>query len=245
MQPALARHGWAELALRFARFLSLSWGHCRRCPMAQATQPLIEPVTLEGGPVRLEPLALRHVPALVAAAAEERATFGWTHVPDGEQAMRAYVETALALAANAEAVPFATVDARQGRVVGSTRFANFEYLPWPHMPPNPSPRPDGVEIGWTWLAASAQRSPINTAAKLLMLGHAFEHWQVKVVRLKTDRRNARSRAAIERIGGRLDGVIRAQAVGADGVLRDSAFYSIVESEWPAVRAGLEARLARP
>jgi RimJ/RimL family protein N-acetyltransferase len=213
--------------------------------MAQATEPLAGAVTLEGGPVRLEPLGLSHIPALVAAAAENRATYGWTHVPDGEPAMRAYVETALALAANGEAVPFATIDARDGRVVGSTRFANFEYLPWPGNREGRALRPDGVEIGWTWLAASAQRSPINTGAKLLMLRHAFEHWQVKVVRLKTDRRNARSRAAIERIGGRLDGVIRAQAVGADGVLRDSAFYSIVESEWPGVRAALEARLARP
>jgi len=213
--------------------------------MAEATQPLAGAVTLESHAVRLEPLTLDHVPALVDAAAEERASYGWTHVPDGEQAMRAYVETALALANAGEAVPFATIDVRQDRIVGSTRFANFEYLPWPHMPPNPDRRPDGVEIGWTWLAASAQRSPINTGAKLLMLRHAFEEWQVSVVRLKTDRRNARSRAAIERIGGRLDGVIRAQAVGADGALRDSAFYSIVESEWPGVRAGLEARLARP
>jgi RimJ/RimL family protein N-acetyltransferase len=195
--------------------------------------------------VRLEPLTLSHVPALSAAAAEDRTTYGWTHVPDGEQAMRAYVETALALAEAGEAVPFATIDLRDGRVAGSTRFANFEYLPWPGGAAGRERHPDGVEIGWTWLAASAQRSAVNTAAKLLMLRHAFEEWQVRVVRLKTDRRNARSRAAIERIGGRLDGVIRAQAVGADGALRDSAFYSIVESEWPAVRAGLEARLARP
>lgn len=245
MQMALARTGRAELALRFARFLSLSWGHCRRCGMAHATQPVVGPVTLESFAVRLEPLALHHIPALLAAATEDRSTYGWTHVPDGEQAMRAYVETALTLAEAAEAVPFATIDVGAGRVVGSTRFANFEYLPWLFTPGDPSPRPDGVEIGWTWLAASAQRSATNTAAKLLMLRHAFELWQVKVVRLKTDRRNARSRAAIERIGGRLDGVIRAQAVGADGVLRDSAFYSIVESEWPGVRAALEARLARP
>ena len=245
MQMALARPSRVELALRFPRFLSLSWGHLGRCPMTQAAEPLIRAATLEAGPVRLEPLSLDHIPALLAAATEDRSTYGWTHVPDGAQAMRAYVETALALAAHGEAVPFATIDGRRNRVVGSTRFANFEYLPWPPMPANPSRRPDGVEIGWTWLAASAQRSDINTGAKLLMLRHAFEQWQVRVVRLKTDRRNARSRAAIERIGGRLDGVIRAQAVGADGVLRDSAFYSIVESEWPGVRAALEARLARP
>ncbi len=213
--------------------------------MTQATQHAAGPVTLENHAVRLEPLTIEHVPALLAAAAGDRSTYGWTHVPDGEPAMRAYVETALALADAGEAVPFATVDLSTGRVAGSTRFANFEYLPWPDGHGSRDRRPDGVEIGWTWLAASAQRSPINTAAKLLMLRHAFEQWQVSVVRLKTDRRNARSRAAIERIGGRLDGVIRAHAVGADGVLRDSAFYSIVESEWPAVRAGLEARLARP
>lgn len=213
--------------------------------MGQVTRTLVGAVTLEDSPVRLEPLALRHIPALVEAAAEERSTYGWTHVPDGDQAMRAYVEAALALADAGAAVPFATIDRRDGRVAGSTRFANFEYLPWPGERDDRDRRPDGVEIGWTWLAASAQRSPVNTAAKLLMLRHAFEHWQVRVVRLKTDRRNARSRAAIERIGGRLDGVIRAQAVGADGTLRDSVFYSIVESEWPAVRAALEARLARP
>jgi len=213
--------------------------------MPQATRPAVAPITLEGSGVRLEPLTLDHVPALVKAAGEDRSTYGWTYVPDGETPMIAYVETALALAANGEAVPFATIDLRAGRVVGTTRFANFEYLPWPARPDEPGPRADGVEIGWTWLAASAQRSAINTGAKLLMLRQAFEQWHVRVVRLKTDRRNARSRAAIERLGGKLDGVVRAQAVGADGVLRDSAFYSIVESEWPGVRAELEARLARP
>ena len=104
--------------------------------------------------------------------------------------------------------------------------------------------PDGVEIGWTWLASSVQRSAINTEAKLLMLRHAFETWGARVVRLKTDRRNARSRAAIERIGGRLDGVLRAHTVGRDGALRDTAYYSIIESEWPAVRASLEERVVR-
>lgn len=213
--------------------------------MTQSIESLVVPVTLDGAAVRLEPLSLDHVPALLRAANEERSTYGWTHVPEGDGAMLAYVEAALSLAAKREAVPFAIIDARSGRVVGSTRFANFEYLPWPaHALASPA-RPDGVEIGWTWLAASAQRSAINTGAKFLMLRHAFDKWGVRVVRLKTDRRNVRSRAAIERIGGKLDGVIRAQAVGADGVLRDSAYYSIVESEWPGVRAALEARLALP
>lgn len=212
--------------------------------MTHATVSPVQSVTLEGPAVRLEPLSLDHVPALVAAAAEDRATYAWTHVPDGEAEMRAYVEAALELAGRGEALPFATLDLATGRVVGSTRFANFERLPWGGSPPGPATPPDGVEIGWTWLAASAQRSAINTGAKYLMLRHAFEAWGTRVVRLKTDRRNARSRAAIERIGAKLDGVIRAHSVGADGQLRDSAYYSIVESEWPAVRAALEARLGR-
>jgi RimJ/RimL family protein N-acetyltransferase len=99
-----------------------------------------------------------------------------------------------------------------------------------------------VEIGWTWLAADAQRTALNSEAKYLMLAHAFERWRVHRVSLQTDARNARSRAAIERIGARLDGVLRAQRPAADGTVRDSAYYTILDSEWPAVRARLEARL---
>ncbi|GMV85716.1 MAG: N-acetyltransferase [Dehalococcoidia bacterium] len=212
--------------------------------MTHATFSPVQPVTLEGPAVRLEPLSLVHVPALAAAAAEDRATYAWTHVPHGEAETRAYVEAALELAGRGEALPFATRDLVSGRVVGSTRFANFERLPWDGTPASPAARPDAVEIGWTWLAASAQRSAINTGAKFLMLRHAFEVWGTRVVRLKTDRRNARSRAAIERIGAKLDGVIRAHSLGADGQLRDSAYYSIIETEWPAVRAALEARPGR-
>mgnify|MGYP001179128409 FL=1 len=204
----------------------------------------IGPATLTGQAVRLDPLRLDHIPLLLAAASEERATYDWTLVPHDEAAMREYVEGALDLAANREAVPFATVDLASGRVVGSTRFANFEYLSWPGMGGPAERGPDGVEVGWTWLAASAQRGPINTEAKLLMLRHAFDYWGVRVVRLKTDRRNARSRAAIERIGGKLDGVLRGHTVARDGALRDTAFYSIMESEWPAVRASLEERVTR-
>lgn len=213
---------------------------------ANAQGAAIEPVTLEGRYVRLEPLEPRHVPALVLAAGERRETYGWTFVPDGGGAMTEYVTTAVELRIQRQAIPFATIDAASGRVVGSTRFATFEHFPWP--PANPGQRgleyPDGVEVGWTWLAASAQRTPINTEAKYLMLRHAFETWRVHVVRLKTDRRNERSRAAIERIGATLDGVIRAERPGSDGTLRDTAFYSVVEAEWPAVRAALEGRLAR-
>ena len=99
-----------------------------------------------------------------------------------------------------------------------------------------------VEIGWTWLAAAAQRTPINTEAKLLMLAHAFDHWRVHRVSLMTDARNQRSRNAILRLGARFDGVLRAARPASDGAIRDTAAFSILEAEWPAVRANLEARL---
>ena len=211
-----------------------------------ASNEAVAPVTLEGRNVRLEPLSMDHVEALAAAAAESRDTYGWTFVPEGIEGAREYVAAALDLGEKRQAVPFATVALASGRVVGSTRFATFEYHGWP--PASPHYRgegvPDAVEIGWTWLAASAQRTPINTEAKWLMLRHAFTSWRVLAVRLNTDRRNERSRTAIKRIGGRLDGILRANRMGADGAVRDSAAYSIIESEWPAVDAALRERLAR-
>jgi RimJ/RimL family protein N-acetyltransferase len=106
----------------------------------------------------------------------------------------------------------------------------------------PEGTPDVVEIGWTWLTAEAQRSGVNTDAKLAMLTHAFEVWRVLRVSLMTDSRNARSRGAIERLGARLDGVLRAARVANDGAVRDTAAYSILAAEWPGVKAGLAARL---
>lgn len=206
----------------------------------------VGPVTLAGEHVRLLPLSLEHLPALVAAAGEDRSNYQWTWVPDGEAAMRVYVEEALALRAERKAIPFATTVAETGQVVGCTRFANFEYHAW--APGSTHARgadvPDGVEIGWTWLAHSAQRTKANTEAKWLMLRFAFEELGVRVVRLNTDRRNVRSRAAIERIGGRLDGILRANRAATDDTVRDSAAYSIIESEWPEVDAALRERLAR-
>jgi RimJ/RimL family protein N-acetyltransferase len=206
-------------------------------------QPLV-PVTLTGRHVRLEPLALAHVPGLLDAATGPRETFLWTFVPAAEQAMHAYVETALRDQAEGKGVPFASVDVATGKVLGSTRFCNVERWPWP--PDSPRLRPpgyaDAVEIGYTWLHPSSQRSAINTEAKRLMLAHAFEVWEVHRVTLKTDERNARSRAAIERIGGRLDGLLRGHMPGSDESVRTSAVYSIMAGEWPAVRAKLDAML---
>ncbi len=216
--------------------------------MTQTTAQMgaaIQPITLAGRFVRLEPLERDHIPALVLAASEQRETYGWTFVPNGVDEMTEYVETAIGLRERRQAVPFATIDRSTGRVLGSTRFAKFEHFAWPAGNANQRglEYPDGVEIGWTWLAASAQRTPINTEAKYLMLRHAFETWRVYAVRLNTDRRNERSRAAIQRIGASLDGVVRAERPGSDGTLRDTAFYSMVEAEWPGAKLALEARLA--
>jgi len=141
-------------------------------------------------------------------------------------------------------MPFVTVERGTGRVVGSTRFGNIEFWPWPAGNPlqRGADRPDVVEIGWTWLAAGAQRTAVNTEAKLLMLTHAFETWRVHGVRLQTDARNERSRNAILRIGARFDGVVRVSRVASDGIIRDTAVFSITEAEWPEARARLQARL---
>ena len=201
-------------------------------------------VVLEGRHVRLEPLEQRHVAALVAVGSGPRDTFRLTTAPEGEAATRVYVKAAEDAYAAGTALPFATVSLALGRVVGTTRLANFERWAWPEG--HPGARPDGsvdaAEIGWTWLAPEAQRTAINTEAKRLMLAHAFETWRVHRVTLKTDARNARSRAAIERLGARLDGVLRAHFPAVDDTLRDSAVYSILAAEWPSVRAHLDARL---
>ena len=198
---------------------------------------MLDLVTLEGRYVRLEPLSLEHVPALVQAATQSRASYDLTDVPSDEPAMRRYVDTVLSLRDAAKALPFITIDGATGNVVGSTRFGNIEFWNWPAG--NPHQRgerlPDVVEIGWTWLSPDAQRTGINTEAKLLMLTHAFEFWTVHRVSFRTDSRNERSRVAIERLGARFDGVFRAASIAYDGAIRDSAVYSILDAEWPEVK----------
>lgn len=205
---------------------------------------MVNPVILEGRWVRLEPLEEAHAPGLLAAAAGRRDTYGFTLVPRNEAETAAYIETALGEQAVGRALPFATVDRARSLIVGATRFFNVEFWPWPPDNANQrgADRPDVVEIGWTWLAASAQRTPINTEAKLLMLAHAFEHWRVHRVSLMTDARNQRSRDAIMRLGARFDGILRAARPASDGAIRDTAAFSILEAEWPAIRTNLEARL---
>jgi RimJ/RimL family protein N-acetyltransferase len=199
----------------------------------------MEDLVLAGRSVRLELLSADHVRGLAAAAAESRDTYLYSVVPDGESAARVYVADALAARAAGDQLPFATVRVSDGRVLGSTRFAELTPWTWPSGSTDQRhDRPDVTEIGHTWLAASAQRSGVNTEAKSLMLHHAFDVWEVHLVRLRTDRRNARSRAAIERLGARFEGVRRADRPAIDGSVRDSAFYSITRAEWPEVQQRL-------
>ena len=208
------------------------------------TQTRARPVVLAGRHVRLEPLTLGHVRALSAAASGPRETYALTTVPEDEPATLRYIEAALRDQEAGRSLPFATVARSTGRVVGSTRFLNVEFWTWPpgHARERGLDVPNVAEIGATWLAADAQRTPINTEAKLLMLTHAFEEWRVHRVSLMTDARNERSRNAILRVGARFDGVIRAQRTAVDGTIRDTAAFSILESEWPTVKRQLQSRL---
>ena len=180
--------------------------------------------------MRLEPLSAGHDDGLWEAS---RPPEVWTWVseqPATREGFGRYLDAARAATAAGREFAFATVDARDGRPIGMTRYMAL--------------RPDdrGLEIGSTWLAASAQRTRCNTEAKLLMLGHAFDVWQVHRVSLKTAARNAKYRRAIERLGALFEGVRRADMPGSDGTVRDSAYYSIVRAEWPDVRKRLDATL---
>jgi RimJ/RimL family protein N-acetyltransferase len=184
-------------------------------------------------------LSLDYVDALVEAAAEDRSTYGFTFVPHVKEDATTYVEHLLIDYENNESVPFVQIDAKTNRVVGSTRFLTIRFT-------RNRTLPYAVEIGGTWLAASAQRTPINTEAKLLLLDYAFSTWRTVRVDLKTDARNERSRAAMLRLGATFEGVLRqaqpSYVPGEESLFRDTAYFSITESEWPAVREKLVARL---
>jgi N-acetyltransferase len=205
-------------------------------------------VTLRGQHVVLVPLSVAHVDALAEASGEARAAgdseiYKWSPVPQARDEVASYVASALAGRDAGTMVPFATTRASDDAVIGSTRFCFMDRWAWPARHPRyGNPFPDVVEIGYTWLARSAVRTAVNTEAKLLMLAHAFEQWKCVGVCLHTDIRNERSRAAIERIGGKLDGILRAHRMASDFIPRDSARYSIVAAEWPAVRARLREKL---
>ncbi len=198
-----------------------------------------ESLVLTGRHVRLEPLDHCHVDGLAAAAAVDRSLYQWSPIPQGKAEAITYVDTALAWLNAGTAVPFATVRVEDGAVIGSTRFFNLERWAWPPGHARHGRQdPDACEIGYTWLTRSAIRTAANTEAKLLMLTHAFETWEVLRVCLHTDVRNQRSRAAIERIGGKFEGILRSHRMAADFIARDSARFSIVAAEWPEVKQRL-------
>jgi RimJ/RimL family protein N-acetyltransferase len=206
----------------------------------------IDNLILQGRQIRLEPLDHRHVDGLVAASATDPSLYQWSPIPQGRAETAKYIETALSWRDAGSAVPYAMVRMIDGVVLGSTRFWNLERWAWP--PGHPShgrTSPDACEIGYTWLTRSAIRTGANTEAKLLMLTHAFEAWEVLRVCFHTDARNQRSRAALERIGGQFEGILRAHRMAADFIPRDSVRYSIVAAEWPAVKQRLLKFLERP
>jgi RimJ/RimL family protein N-acetyltransferase len=203
----------------------------------------LESPILTGAHVRLEPLSMSHLNGLVAASAVDPSLYQWSAVPVGREAASRYIETALALREDRKAVPFATVRIADGAILGSTRFFDIETWMWPEGHARQGrPHPDVCEIGYTWLTHDAIRTAANTEAKLLMLTHAFEVWQVLRVCLHTDARNQRSQAAIARIGGKFEGVLRAHRMAPDFVPRDSYRYSIVAADWPELKPLLVARL---
>ena len=207
------------------------------------------PITLTGRLVRLEPMREEHLEPLLRAATEDRVSFGYTYVPKDHAAMCRYLDVAQEDLLSHVAVPFVTIDLRDGQVVGTTRFRELEYWNagvWPprHGHVNPSQVPDAAEIGSTWLAPRAHRTGINIEAKLLMLTHAFETWGVHRVSLKADTRNETSRAAIMAMGATFEGVRRAHFPAAEGGVRDSALFSILSNEWQGAKDRLGARLAR-
>jgi N-acetyltransferase len=204
---------------------------------------------LAGKYVRLEPLDQRHIEGLsiasAGASAGDRSLYQWSPVPQGEIEAKGYVETAMAWREAGRAEPFAIVRVEDSAIIGSTRFFDLERWLWPAgHPRHGRPTPDACEIGYTWLAHSAIRTGANTEAKLLMLTHAFETLHVLRVCLHTDVRNQRSRTAIERIGGKFEGILRAHRMAADFIARDSARFSIVAAEWPAAKQRLGEMLNR-
>lgn len=194
------------------------------------TEMVVAPVVLEGRQVRLEPLSEDHLRGLAAAGLDEDL---WRWIPTPvrtAEEMAAYIATALRERAQGVSLPFALVERQTGRPIGSTRYGSIDRAH--HR----------VEIGWTWVAREWQRTAINTEAKYLLLKHAFETLGCIRVELKTDSLNERSRAAILRIGAREEGIFRNHMITASGRIRHTVYFSIVDSEWPSVKARLEAKL---
>lgn len=190
------------------------------------------PVTLTGRRVRLEPMAPEHLEGLTIAGAHEE-LWRWTMAKaDTPEAMKEYVDAAFADAGAGIALPFVTFDVESDQLIGSTRFGNIDHAN------------RKVEIGWTWITPEFQRSYVNSEAKYLMLSHAFEVWDCNRVELKTDFLNQKSREAMLRIGAVEEGTLRRNMLCYGGRFRDTIYYSVLSSEWPAVKSRLELFMSR-
>jgi RimJ/RimL family protein N-acetyltransferase len=200
---------------------------------SEARMILVKPIMLEGTAVRLEPLRLEHAPLLWDIVKEDVSeTFRWLPYPLARpEDFRREVEKALAELQRGESVPFATVERTSGRVIGSTRYMNIDVTN------------RRVEIGSTWIAPAWQQTAINTEAKYLMIRHAFEQWGCLRVELKTDALNQKSRNAIRRIGAKEEGILRQSLITHTGRVRDTVYFSILDKEWPEVKARLEEKIA--
>ena len=193
-------------------------------------QSWVTETTLEGARIRLEPLGEAHHAPLCAVGLDHE-VWRWAPKPVHTEAdMAAYIAVALSERAAGRALPFAIIDKETGQAIGSTRYGAIE------------PAHRRVEIGWTWLGRSWQRTAANTEAKYLLLRHAFQTLRCVRVELKTDALNAKSRAAIRRIGAREEGTLRSHMITASGRVRDTVYYSILDVEWPSVKEDLESRL---
>jgi RimJ/RimL family protein N-acetyltransferase len=195
-----------------------------------ADEMKVEPVSLEGRHVRLEPLTKAHLAGLAQVGLDDEL---WRWIPTAvrtREDMAAYIETALQEQERGVSLPFAILEKATGRAIGSTRYGNIDRTH--HR----------VEIGWTWVAREWQRTAMNTEAKYLLLRHSFETLGCLRVELKTDSLNEKSRAAILRIGAKEEGIFRNHMITASGRVRHSVYFSIIDSEWPAVKARLETML---
>lgn len=191
----------------------------------------IEPITLEGNFVRLEPLSINHLDQFCEAGLDEEL---WRWIPtqiSNRQEMKNYIEAALDEQDRGVSLPFATIEKSTNKAIGSTRFGNI------------AGKDRRAEIGWTWIAKDWQRTFVNTEAKLLMLTHAFETWKCIRVEFKTDALNEKSRNAILRLGAKQEGIFRQHVICQSGRLRDSVYFSILDSEWAQIKKQLDAKLS--
>ena len=191
----------------------------------------VMPVTLTGKVVCLEPLGLEHAPDLLRAGQPEIIWTWLSYNPGrGPEAMEHWIDLALRARDAGTEQPFAIIDLATGQAVGSTRYMNI------------LPQDRGLEVGWTWLTPTAQHTGVNTECKYLLLRHAFEELGAIRVQFKTHHKNLRSQQAIARLGAVKEGVLRNAVIMPDGSYRHSVYFSIIESEWPQVKVGLEAKM---